>query len=154
MSTNANSQTYLIFQYIYKSRKHILEMLKDRGFNTEELENYTQQEIMSMVQANHINKFENNGDKGPLDIHLKKKSGEAIFVKYRLEDKFKKTENLNSQINTIYSNFLKKDDTLYEEILKDAEWDEKRMDVIGQNGNDGLHYEDEYYEMEHSSECS
>ena len=49
---------------------------------------------------------------------------------------------------------LKKDDTLYEEILKDAEWDEKRMDVIGQNGNDGLHYEDEYYEMEHSSECS
>ena len=23
-----------------------------------------------------------------------------------------------------------------------------------QNGNDGLHYEDEYYEMEHSSECS
>ena len=49
---------------------------------------------------------------------------------------------------------LLRDDSLYEEILKDAEWDEKRMDVIGQNGNDGLHYEDEYYEMEHSSECS
>ena len=49
---------------------------------------------------------------------------------------------------------LLRDDTLYEEILKDAEWDEKRMDVIGQNGNDGLHYEDEYYEREHTSECS
>ena len=49
---------------------------------------------------------------------------------------------------------LLRDDSLYEEILKDAEWDEKRMDVIGQNGNDGLHYEDEYYEIEHTSECS
>jgi hypothetical protein len=28
------------------------------------------------------------------------------------------------------------------------------MDVIGQNGNDGLHYEDQYYELDHSSECS
>lgn len=87
-------------------------MLRDRGFNTEELENYTQQEIMSMVQANQINKYETNGDKGPLDIYLKKKSGEAIFIKYRLEDKFKKTENLNSQIGLIYTNYLKKDDTL------------------------------------------
>ena len=112
MSSASNSQTYLIYQYIYKSRKHILEMLEDRGFNVDELRNYTHQEMMSMVQANQINKFEMNGQKGPLDIHLKKKSGESIFVKYRLEDKFKKTENLNNQINEIYTNYLKKDDTL------------------------------------------
>ena len=49
---------------------------------------------------------------------------------------------------------IKVDEHLYDEILKDAEWDEKRMDVIGQNGNDGLHYEDQYYELDHSSECS
>ena len=66
---------------------------------------------MSMVQANQMNKYEMNGEKGPLDIQLKK-SGESIFVKYRLEDRFKKTENLNSQINLIYNNYLKKDDTL------------------------------------------
>lgn len=26
------------------------------------------------------------------------------------------------------------------EKKKDEEWDESRVDVIGQNGNDGLHY--------------
>ena len=26
------------------------------------------------------------------------------------------------------------------EALKQIKWDEDRMDVIGQNGNDGLHY--------------
>lgn len=26
------------------------------------------------------------------------------------------------------------------EKKKDQEWDEKRIDVVGQNGNDGLHY--------------
>lgn len=25
----------------------------------------------------------------------------------------------------------------------EEEWDEKRMDIIGQNGNDGIHYEPE-----------
>jgi len=27
------------------------------------------------------------------------------------------------------------------EKKKDEEWDESRVDVIGQNGNDGLHYD-------------
>lgn len=27
------------------------------------------------------------------------------------------------------------------EKQKDQEWDESRVDVIGQNGNDGLHYD-------------
>ena len=112
MATASNSQTYLLFQYIYKSRKHILEMLQDRGFNTDDYMNYSMEEIKSMVQANQMNKYETNGEKGPLDILIKKKSGESIFVKYRLEDRFKKTENLNTQINDIYNNYLKKDDTL------------------------------------------
>lgn len=30
----------------------------------------------------------------------------------------------------------------YQPLNQDDEWDEKRTDVIGQNGNDGLHYED------------
>jgi DNA-directed RNA polymerase subunit H (RpoH/RPB5) len=112
MATASNSQTYLLFQYIFKSRKHILEMLQDRGYNIDDYMNYTMDEIKSMVQANQLNKYESNGDKGPLDIHIKKKSGESIFVKYRLEDRFKKTENLNNQINEVYNNYLKKEDTL------------------------------------------
>ena len=28
----------------------------------------------------------------------------------------------------------------------EEKWDEKRMDIIGQNGNDGLHYEEEKIE--------
>jgi len=112
MATASNTQTYLLFQYIFKSRKHILEMLQDRGYNVDDYLNYTLEEIKSMVQANELNKYESTGEKGPLDIHIKKKSGESIFVKYRLEDKFKKTENLNNQINDIYNNYLKKEDTL------------------------------------------
>ena len=26
--------------------------------------------------------------------------------------------------------------------IKEEEWDEERIDIIGKNGNDGLHYED------------
>tara|TARA_R110000744_G_scaffold156589_1_gene272258 strand:+ start:305 stop:505 length:201 start_codon:yes stop_codon:yes gene_type:complete len=26
--------------------------------------------------------------------------------------------------------------------IKEAEWDETRINIIGKNGNDGLHYED------------
>ena len=42
----------------------------------------------------------------------------------------------------------------YERLAEDQEWDEERIDVIGQNGNDGSHYgwidnkEDKYKEQE------
>lgn len=32
-------------------------------------------------------------------------------------------------------------DAIFGKKKKDDEWDEKRVDVIGSNGNDGLHYE-------------
>ena len=28
-------------------------------------------------------------------------------------------------------------------IMKTEEWDDERMDIIGQNGNDGLHYNED-----------
>jgi len=29
----------------------------------------------------------------------------------------------------------------YTKLLSEEEWDDDRMDIIGQNGNDGLHYQ-------------
>lgn len=33
-----------------------------------------------------------------------------------------------------------------DEMSKDNDWDEKRLDTIGQNGNTGEHYTGEHYE--------
>lgn len=33
------------------------------------------------------------------------------------------------------------------------EWDEKRMDIVGSNGNDGLHYHNGWFKHDSSSTC-
>ena len=35
------------YKYVYDSRKHLLEMLEDRGFDIEHLKNYTVEDIKS-----------------------------------------------------------------------------------------------------------
>lgn len=101
---------------IYKSRVNILDMLDDRGFDTKSLRNYTMNELKSLVVQNNNGKFPNKSEIGPLDIFLKKNNDkgeeEKIYIKYRLDEKFKKTENLSSQISEIYANHLNTKDTL------------------------------------------
>lgn len=41
--------------------------------------------------------------------------------------------------------YEKEDDTLQEHYQHMAEWDEDRMDAIGQNGNDGAVYDELYW---------
>jgi len=105
---------FRLYQYVYKSRKFILEMLEDRGFDISNYESYTMEEIKTLLASHESNGFTLKSEKGPLDILVKSKnSGEKIFVKYRLDDKFRERENLISQINDIYSNgILQKSDCL------------------------------------------
>ncbi len=110
--SNDRSEVFKLYLYIYQSRCNILGMLKTRGFDTSDYSNYTTIEIKEMLIQQQNGKFETSHEVGPLDIYLKNDSGNSIFIKYRLEDKFKKTENLTSQINKIYDKTLKQNDTL------------------------------------------
>ena len=110
------SENFKIFQLVYKSRTHLLEMLEDRGYNISDIKNYTDDEIQIMLQQQNIGKFEISHDKGPLDILLEKNVGtpqsEKIYVKYRLDNKFKVLSTLTTQINDIYEHILNAKDTL------------------------------------------
>jgi len=104
------------YKYVFDSRKHLLEMLEDRGYEVNHLKNYTTEDIKE-IMVNHITgKFTTLLDVGPLDIFLEKNSGtpnaEKIYVKYRLDSKFKGTTSLTTQINEIYEKLLTTKDTL------------------------------------------
>jgi len=112
---SSTSQIFKPFRLIVKSRKNLLLMLKDRGYNVDDYLEFTETEITSMLKSHNAGKFETKSEIGPLDIVLEKTvdgKKEKIYVKYRLDDKFKTTENLKFQINEIYNNNLSKDDTL------------------------------------------
>ena len=108
--------SFKLFQDIYNSRQHLLEMLEDRGYNIDHLKTYTSDEIKTMIQAHFIGKFNVGSDIGPLDIFLEKKKDnsavEKIYVKYRLDNKFKGTASVKTQIAEIYENHITVKDTL------------------------------------------
>ena len=84
MTTASNYK--LIYYFNIFISQSIFWRCSNRAFNTDDID-YSMEEI-SIVQANQMNKYETNGEKD-YDILIKKKSGESIFVKYRLEDRFK-----------------------------------------------------------------
>lgn len=110
------TETFKKYKYIYDSRKHLLEMLEDRGYDVEHLKNYTSDDIKEIL-LNHITgKFIALPDIGPLDIMIEKNqdkpNAEKIYVKYRLDPKFKGTASLTTQITEIYEKYLTPKDTL------------------------------------------
>lgn len=113
---SSTSQIFKPFKLIVKSRKNLLLMLQNRGYNVDKFLNFTENEITSMLKSHNNGKYETKSEIGPLDILLEKTNESAkkekIYVKYRLDDKFKTTENLKFQINEIYANILDKNDTL------------------------------------------
>jgi DNA-directed RNA polymerase subunit H (RpoH/RPB5) len=110
------TEIFKYFKYVYDSRIHLLEMLEDRGYDVSHLMNYTHDEIKVMLNEQKTGKFVSLPDIGPLDILLEKNTGtplaEKIYVKYRLESKFKGTTNLNAQITEIFEKYLTNKDTL------------------------------------------
>jgi DNA-directed RNA polymerase subunit H (RpoH/RPB5) len=109
------SQIFKLYQYIYNSRVNILDMLEDRGYNVTDYRNYSEDELKTMLSNQRVGKFETKSEIGPLDIYLEKKVGnetEKIYVKYKLDDKFKRTTGLQTQIAEIYESLLTTKDTL------------------------------------------
>ena len=86
---------------IYMSRKYILEILQDRGFDISEYENFTIDELFSMIQNNQLDLLVNN-DKD-----------KKIYVKYNIT-KTLRPNNIYDIVEDLFNveNVLEKKDDL------------------------------------------
>lgn len=107
METASNKAKNLI----YSTRNNVIKMLEKRGYNVDNYSSFTKEEIILQFEQSS-SKFLNSSETGPLDIIVENDDGKKIFVKYRLENKFKKSKSLDIQIDEIFSNKINKDDTL------------------------------------------
>ena len=110
------TEPFKSYTNVLESRRHLIEMLEDRGYNVEHLKTFIPDDIKE-IMLNHITgKFTTIPEIGPLDIFLEKNIGmsnaEKVYVKYRLDMKFKGTASLVTQINDIYDKILTPKDTL------------------------------------------
>ena len=99
-----SSYNLTLNELIVKSRKHLLEMLQDRGFNTKKINSITNDELIKLFDKHKMDKMDMSSSLGPLDISLSTPEGLKIVVKYRLDEKFKKSDKLQEQINEIFKN--------------------------------------------------
>ena len=101
-------------ELVYKSRKHILEMVKDRGFDVKKLEEYTVEEMVILLEQHKKGSFEVSSNLSALDIIVENSSTKRkLVIKYRLDNKFKKVKSLLTQIDEIYNLYeLTKNDCL------------------------------------------
>lgn len=93
---------------LHESRKHLLDMILDRGFNIDKYKNYTKDDILNML--NNYDKQKDIAEQNALDILVKNEQGDKLYVKYFLDEfNQKKITNL---INLIYEKMLTARDTL------------------------------------------
>lgn len=97
-----SSYNLTLNELIVKSRKHLLEMLQDRGFNTKKINSISDEELIKLFDKHKMDKMETSSSLGPLDISLKTPEGLKVIVKYRLDEKFKKSDKLHEQINELF----------------------------------------------------
>ena len=110
-----SSKAFRLSELVFKSRKHILEMCRARGFDTTKYDHYTNIELNTLLMSQEANGFTTKPEEGPLDILLERTVGdkkEKIYIKYRLDEKFRERENLTTQIDEIFSGILTKNDCL------------------------------------------
>lgn len=100
-----SSYNLTLNELIVKSRTHLLEMLQDRGFNTKKINSISNEELIKIFDKHKMDKMEVSSSLGPLDINLKTPEGLKVIVKYRLDEKFKKSDKLHEQINEIFKKY-------------------------------------------------
>lgn len=94
---------------IFRSRKNLITMLKDRGYNTSDYDNFTSSDVTNMLS--NFGKNKDNPEQGSLDILVSDTKKRKIYVKYLL-DKFKQSKSLNKLITDIFDKVIKPSDTL------------------------------------------
>ena len=95
------------FEKICRSRTIIHKMLSLRGYNMNEFQNQTKEELNVLFQ-NHQKKINYELDSLDMMVH---KDGKKLLVKYILSERVK-TSNLEKLVETIYDGILTDDDTL------------------------------------------
>lgn len=100
---------------IFRSRYTILDMLETRGYNIDNYNSFSEKEIDTLFEQ--INsKVSTSSELGPLDIFVERDIPNGIkdkcLIKYRLDEKFKKSKTLEQQILDIFKNNLDETDTL------------------------------------------
>lgn len=100
---------YKITEYLFNSRKIILQMLEGRGYDISDYKNFTKDDIGNMLSD--FNKNKESHELGTLDILVKNNEKKKIYVKYNL-DKFKQSKGITKLITDIYENVLTTSDTL------------------------------------------
>jgi len=96
---------------IFTSRKTILEMLEDRGYNCDSYKQFTIEEINIMYDQSELNKSDSMVTPGPLDIKSTRDDGRSIYIKYRF-GRFRPTKPIEKFVSDIFENEIKKTDTL------------------------------------------
>lgn len=91
---------------IYKSRGNILAMIEERGFSASKINKYTKDE-MNLQIDNHIKGgFTTSSNLSALDIFVKNaETGEKLVIKYYLDEKFKKSKKILTQLDEIYDKY-------------------------------------------------
>jgi len=100
---------------IYNSRYIIMDMLSKRGYKVDNYSSFNETEINTLFEQLN-SKVSTSADIGPLDIiverTLQNGDKDKCFIKYRLDEKFKKSKSLEQQILSIYNEHLDNNDTL------------------------------------------
>lgn len=103
-----------LIQKIAKSRHVLLEMLAERGYNTEPYQNFTIDDINIMFNQFQKSKSSASPAPGALDLILEKEGQPKTYVKYRL-DRYRANKPILKLIDKIYGSeegVLENDDTL------------------------------------------
>ena len=118
MSTTYNP----LIQKIYKSRLIILDILKRRGYNVDDYDNFSSNHIQTMYMNKQLDLFlenEETGKKIYIKYHLGKKLGEKVLYEY-IDDLYEMEEILTDKDDFIIVIKEKMNDThkkLLEEIF-------------------------------------
>lgn len=99
-----------LLEKLFKSRKIILEMIADRGYDTTKLQNYSLNEI-DLMYSNHP---KTNKEISPLDITIT--NTDKIFAKYILTPRIR-ISNIQTIIDSIIEDFNENDTLLL--IIRD-----------------------------------
>lgn len=99
---------------IFKSRETLLDMVKQRGYDTKNYMNYSYDTLTILLEKHEQGKYQSNDELSPLDLELKHiHTDSRLIVKYRLDEKFKNTASLKKMVNSMYNHHnLEEKDTL------------------------------------------
>jgi DNA-directed RNA polymerase subunit H (RpoH/RPB5) len=149
METTLNSS---ILTEIYKSRKIILEILKTQGYDVEDHNSFTINEINTMKHNNQLDmlleeKIDINTDPDSNQENKNKSNKKKIYIRYYFEKSIK-LANLQNMITDLFdlSETLTKDDTLFiikqdninETLTADLKhlWENDRIFIVIENITD------------------